>query len=605
MKERFFALAILSLLLFPISPALCEQKALRYRVGYVPFVNAGGEMRHEIVCGTATDTLELELGLVPFFEVVRIKDIDPFKGYDLLKDLAGKQSLDYVLFGKAGPGRSGEIVLQMSVFDRGRNAVTITREETADTIFNVFGTAERLVVNVVRDFSGLRIGFGAVEAVNTGEEGDYEAYVDGSPLGRNFRSSRKIFNGSRLFEVKQKRMLGQEVIYSKQVTVSEGRETRVEFAVPYLTERERAQLGRLQGAIDGLKDDRGGKETVRGIFAELLSLFQDVSCCKRLAEERERIRQKEVEYTLGTVLWEIEETFFKPGKQTFDTLESIYDSRGSYMDPVKIEAMAADNSQYLFEVLQLHACHEFSQGNWDLGTAFYRFMERIEGKLPLRNAGNFEEDKRFVYKLWKKYSKKSERGETFAEIMMGVKMGKRFGDRIQSAERFFEGPGKGGETELIVLTSPSGMTVSIDGKKYGSSPLRVRGIRNPAVEVAAKGSSGPAVVRTSALDGPRTFLFLQSDLGGRISVNPAEALGRGKMKLSWSEVPDVKSYRVQVDTADGDFIKPFADMRGVKKPYAVLDKRLKRGVTYVYRVRAIHKEGDAGSWGYSAPFSAE
>jgi hypothetical protein len=605
MKKRFLALALFPLLLFPYSRAFSEQKAPRYRVGYVPFVNAGEDMRYEIVCSTATDTLELELGMVPFFEVVRIGDIDPYKRSDLLKDYARKQSLDYVLFGKAGPGRSGEVVLQMSVLDRGRNAVSISREETAETIFNVFGTAERLVVNVVRDFSGLSIGFGAVEAVNTGEEGDYDVYVDGSPLGKNFQSSRKIFNGNRLFEAKQKRMLGPEVIYSKIVTVREGGETRVEFAVPYLTMREREHLGRLQETIDRLKDDRREEETVLGTFTELLSLFQDVSYCKRLAEERERIRQREVEYRLGTVVWEIEDTFFNPGERTFGALESIYDSRRSYLEPMKIEAMVADDSQYLFEVLQLHALYEFSQGNWDRGVAFYRFMERIEGKVPLRNTGNFEEDKRFVDKVWKKYSKKSERGETFAEIMMGVKVGKRFGDRVQSAERFFRGPRVSGEKELIVLTSPGGMTVSLDGKKYGSSPLRVQEMRKPAVEVAAKGPSGPAVVKNAVFEEPRTFLFLQSDSGGRIAVNPAETLGRGKMRLSWSEVPDARSYRIQLDTADGDFAKPFADMKGVKKPYAVLDKRLKKGVSYVYRVRATHEEGDAGSWGYSEPFSAE
>jgi hypothetical protein len=605
MKARFSTLALLPFLLFAFSTAFSEQKAPRYRVGYVPFVHAGEDMRYEIICGTATDTLELKLGMVPFFEVVRITNLDPYKRYDLLKDQAKKQSLDYVLFGKAGPGRSGEVVFQMSVFDKGRNAVSTTREETAGTIFNVFGAAERLVANVVKDFSGLLIAFGAVELVNTGEEGDYDVYVDSNPLGKNVQSSRKIFCGNRLFEVRQKRMLGPEVLYSKTAAVTEGGETKIEFAVPYLTERERAHLQKLEGTIESLKDDRREKGTVMGIFSDLLSLFQDVSYCKRLAEERERIRQKEVEYRLQAVVWEIEDTLFEPGQETFEILESIWDSRGSYADPSKIEGMVTYDSQYFFEVLQLHALYEFSQGNWERGTALYRFMERIERKVPLRDTGNFEEEKRFVYKTWKKYSKKSERGDTFPEIMMGVKLGRRFGDRIQSAERFFREPRESGEKELIVLTCPSGMTVTLDGKKYGSSPLRVHGIRKPAVEVAAEGPSGRAASETASLGMSQTFLFLRSDTGERISVHQPEKFDRGRTRLSWSEVPDVKSYRVQVDTADGDFSKPFATIKGVKKPFAVLDKKLKNGVQYVYRVKAIHEEGAEGSWGYSAPFAAE
>jgi hypothetical protein len=578
--------------------------APRFRVGYVPFANAGGDMRYEAICGAATGTLELNLGMVPLIETVRISNIDPYKRFDLLKDLAKRQSLDYVLFGKAVPGRSGEVVLQLSVFDKGKNAVTTTREEIAGTVFNVFGAAERLVANVVKDFSGLRIGFGAVELVNTGEDGDYEAYVDGIALGKNVQGSRKVFNGDRLIEVRQRRMLGEELIYSKPAAVAEGRETKIEFAVPYLTDRERALLVKLEGAIDGSIDDRREKETVAKTFAELLSLFRDVSYSRRLADERERIRQKEVEYRLKAAAWEIEDTFFEPRQETFETLETIYESRGSYADPSKIEGMVTDDSQYFFEVLQLHALREFSRGDWERATALYQFMERIEREVPLRDTGNFEEDKRFVYKTWKKYSRKSEKGDTFPEIMMGVKMGRRFGDKLKAAERFFGEPREGGGKELVVLTSPGGMTVLLDGKEHGLSPLRVRWTSEPTVVVSAEGSSGPAGPKTASLEGPRTFIFLLSETGEGITVNPAERLDRGKTKLSWLEVPDAKSYRVQVDTADGDFSKPFADMKDVRKPYAVLDKKLKNGVEYVYRVKAIHEEGAQGSWGYSAPFSA-
>ena len=572
-------------------------------MAYVPLANVEKAAQYQGICSAVTDTLSLNLGLVPRFSVLEAS-IDPYRQYDQVQRYAEKNAVDYLVFGKIMTGRSGEILMQMSVYSKSKNAITVTRDESAKNIFGVFAAANRLVYSVVKDFSGLTIGFGVLEVVNTGEEGGYELFLDGESMGLNVRGSRRVFNGARQVEVKQKRMLGEEVIFSKQVRLENGKETRVEFAVPYLLPNEKSRVQNLEDSIEGRKEKRSERERVARTYGELLSLFQDVSYCTRLAEERERIRQKEVEYKLETIGWEIEEDFLAPKIETFDKLEKIWDARTTYRDPSAVEKKVIENSEFLFTVLDLNASHEISRAEWPRVLNIYDFMERIVRKIPLERAREFEDDRGFIEKTRRKYEKKNERSETFAEIMIGVRMAKRFKDRIQSAERFYEGIDETVEKELVVFSRPPGLDVVIGAKNVGSTPVRVKEIREQTIEVSVRGPWHSGQTRSVILEGPRTVLYVSSFTGGTVlSAGPVEVVGKEKLKFAWSEVPDVKGYRVQVDEAGGNFTKPLDDMKGLRENFVLYQKKLKKDGQYVYRVQAVTKDDRESAWAYSEPFS--
>jgi hypothetical protein len=88
-----------------------------------------------------------------------------------------------------------------------------------------------------------------------------------------------------------------------------------------------------------------------------------------------------------------------------------------------------------------------------------------------------------------------------------------------------------------------------------------------------------------------------------LSAGPVEVVGKEKLKLAWSEVPDVKGYRVQVDEAGGNFTKPLADMKGLRENFVLYQKKLKKDGQYVYRVQAVTKDDRKSAWAYSEPFS--
>ena len=124
------------------------------RVAYVPLVNVEKAARYQGICSAVTDTLSLNLGLVPRFSVLEAP-IDPYRQYDQVQRYAEKNAVDYLVFGKIMTGRSGEILMQMSVYSKSKNAITVTRDESAKSIFGVFAAANRLVSSVVKDFSGM------------------------------------------------------------------------------------------------------------------------------------------------------------------------------------------------------------------------------------------------------------------------------------------------------------------------------------------------------------------------------------------------------------------------------------------------------------------
>jgi hypothetical protein len=440
--------------------------------------------------------------------VSTIRSIEPYRGFDALRTYAGEMKIDNILFGKIEEARGGRIALQMSVYDRGRGRVIRTAERGSVSILELFGAADDLLASLVQEFSGMHVGFGVIELVNTGEEGEYALYVDGERLGTNLSRVGKVLNGERTVEIVQNRMFGREVIHEVRVMVNEDRSTTVNFQVPYLLGREEEVLSRYEGEIEALKDDPGRRDEVLEDYGRLIALLSNVSYCRRLEDLREDLRLQEVEYRLEGNYRDIENNFFRPEPWVSDDLERIGSQVDTYRESDRVRALLLKNASYLFSVLRLNAGYAFSEGRWEEGVGYYEQMERLVTGVPMDDRDWFFKEKEFVDRRWEIYRKKMDRSEVMAEIRMGVKIASRLKDLVADGEEIFTEYRIIEPEEVIILTDPWGMELSVDGRGRGQSPVRLQKLKQSRVQVRVDDPWYGGGELTVDLSRERTLLFL-------------------------------------------------------------------------------------------------
>jgi hypothetical protein len=606
MKKGRILLAFLALgtVLLPPLAASARDEALKTRVAFVPLVVESEDPRLQLAGERVSEEIELKLGLMTAFSVSTIDDIEPYRSFDTLRSYTGEMKIDNVLFGKLEEAKGGRIVLQMSVYDRDRGGVIRSAERESAGILGLFGVADDLLASLVQDFSGMHVGFGVLELENTGEKGDYALYVDGERLGTNLGRIGKVLNGERTVEIVQNRMFGREVIHSDSVMVYEDQSTTVSFQVPYLLGREENVLSRYEGEIEALKSDPGRRDEVLSNYGRLIAILSDVSYCQRLEDLREDFRQQEVEYRLEANYRDVESNFFRPEAWVFDDLAHISPQVGTYRESDRVRSLLRRNASYLFSVLRLNAGYAFSDGRWEEGAGYYEQMERIVTGVPLDDRDWFFKEKEFVDKRWEAYQKKMDRNEVMAEIRMGVKMSSRFKGLVADGESVFTAYSVVEPGELIILTDPWGMELSVNQKDRGQSPVRLQKLREEQVRVRVDDPwySGEEV--TVDLAKERTLLFVISLQEERIRTAPVESLGRDRYRLEWQDLEDARTYRVQVDVSNGDFSQPLVDERGVRDNRIILSEKLEPDAFYRFRVQGINRNGVASPWSYSDPFPA-
>ena len=174
-----------ALLIFLLSASLLhsEETDPLPRVSIIPFINEKNQHEYEILCDTATKTIELTLQLIGSYDVIPPIAANPYTNPEILLEYSDEKKLDYVIFGKAYPNEAGQLVFQASVYDTVVGEVALTEERTAESILDTFDTADELVVRLMETFSGIHIGFGRVEFVNNGLDGDYQVFIDEKPVG--------------------------------------------------------------------------------------------------------------------------------------------------------------------------------------------------------------------------------------------------------------------------------------------------------------------------------------------------------------------------------------------------------------------------------------
>jgi TolB-like protein len=432
-KYIFFISFFIASLFFSFQLAFSVDESLKPRVALIPLINEGDDEQIDLLNETIDDTVLLNLERIRMFLVAKTDVIDAYKEFNKVKDYADETSTDNIIYGKTYFGKNDEIVIEMSVYDKVKKRTVITKKARAENIFEIFDAANGLIVALVKEFAGMHVGFGFFEFFSTGEEGDFEVYIDGDYIGRNVTFTRDVLNGIRYVEIRQKRMLGEEVIYRGDNWIYENQTTSVEFSIPYLIKEEATVVTVLESTIAQLRRDRRAVDKVIINFDKLISLLKDVSYCQRLTEERDRFRQMQVEYRLQVIRWKIEDNFFQPDMDVFNEIVSIHDSADSYIDPYTIKEMAIDNANFLYNILGIHAAYNFSQANWMLGIRKYEQIAGMASVIPAVAYYDLPSETGYMNHVWENYLEKSERSSVFAELGIGFRVNNYLKSKVEDS----------------------------------------------------------------------------------------------------------------------------------------------------------------------------
>ncbi len=566
-------------------------------------INTEGDERYDIICNTVTDTVKLTLRLMGRYKVTSVVGVDAYGGIEGVKEYAEENRLDNIIFGKAYRGEEGDMVFEMSVYDRGEGEVTITEEERAGSIFEIFGAADALVVSLVEEFSGMHVGFGTVELENTGEEGDFEVYIDGVfVIGNDFKIE-NVFNGKRTVEVRQKRMLKEEVIFKREVEIYEEKVVRVYFHIPYLLDEEEEILKTIDAAIKGALKNKTEIGKVENSFKEVLSLLEDVSYSKGLVEKKNYYKQLEVEYKLQANRWKIEDDFYYIKQDIYDELVGIYNKADSFLYPKLIRGKVLENANLLYHLMGIEAAYNFSQSMWEEGVNIYIQIESFSNKLPAKDYYQFKDEKEYVYRVYEGYLNKNGK---LAEEYINEKLTEYLGNKLEASKKIFSEYDTITESELIILTNPTGMNVRVNEKYYGKSPVRIKGLEQESVPITIEDSWFGGTSRYTYLSEERNLIFVKKSIeqafAAKIINDPAKTIRKNVYDLAWTQIEGVYSYIVQIYGEEGGVKEVVYEISDIKKNKYTFGRKLEEGKDYSYRVCAVNENGIRSDWSNEKQF---
>ncbi len=613
MKLKFY-IFLITLLLFPFKFTFSQEDVPRTKVSIIPMINTEKDDRYNIICSTITDNIELTLNSLTKFDVLITKDLEPYKKPHKIKFYAEKNRIDNIIFGKLYLSTEGYIVLQLSLYDRITGKVTKTIEERAESIFEIFDITEVLMVKLVEAFNL----FGTLRLVNTGEEGEFEVYINGEPVGKNIYELEKTLIGALKIEIKQKRMLKEVVIFSKDTEIYEGKTTKLEFGIPYLLKEEKDELEWREKIIKEKHDIKQDRDIVKKQFKELLGLLENVTYCYRLKEVYNQYKQMELEYMLPIIRWDIEDIFFDVQRKKVDEIFSEIARLhiGAQSLPVRSEIRDGiiKNANFLYNILGLHAAYSFALSNWDRGEKLYREIERMSRIVPAEYYYNFEEEKEFVFSVYDEYHKKLKKGKK-GEANQYIKneFTNYFGRRIHAVDKLLRNPNILSGNELIVITNPIGMRVYVDGQFKGNSPVRVIELEKKRFKVEAKDSWFVDTDEQFILEDRRNYIVMNSTWKlepwpfdyKRPEVYTALIKQGRKHELSWKKTENAVSYIIGIDEIGKDESKSIYKKIMMKQNHFMYNKILDEEKDYNYRVCSVNKNDIKSPWSDKAGFEGK
>lgn len=255
---RFLAPALLfGLLAVGLS---ADEGSTRPTVYVSPIVNATGETVLDPIAAAITSSLELNLSFLEDYEVVRDRDLEEAARLEDREAVtaeadaaaaAERTGADNVVFGLIELRDDRSIVLNVSVFAQSEGEVTITREENADSLVDVFAASDRAVVGLVGSFGGVALEFGAVELNPEGRQDlRWSVELDGEPVGDNISEIDTVLSGTRSLEITVEGEHRTSTVYSDDIDIRAGEVAEVSFLIPEVVPEDVELAEELQSTVE-------------------------------------------------------------------------------------------------------------------------------------------------------------------------------------------------------------------------------------------------------------------------------------------------------------------------------------------------------------------
>lgn len=235
------ALSLLAVLFLgmPVSIFPQQEQAEVQRVLLYPISVEPGSRDREVLESlgvTVRDTLAVTL---QFMEGFRVRQPDERGPTDAagLAEYAVDQNVDNVIFGSIR-GSGEEISVELFVYDRYEERISAPKRGTVRSLLDTFDMADRLVVELVEDFSGVRVAYGRINLVPLGPPDPYQVVIDGIHAGDSLRTVEKLLVGRHRVELLQERGGEEVVLLERELDIEEGRRYTIEVPRPFLTEAE-------------------------------------------------------------------------------------------------------------------------------------------------------------------------------------------------------------------------------------------------------------------------------------------------------------------------------------------------------------------------------
>ena len=250
MKKSLFLFFILLLSLSP----LFSIEDYRTRVAILPMENRTGMAEYDSLCVTMMEILTLVLEFQKEYRVVYPEEYQSFltsKDIDSegLINFTTDNNVDNVIYGNVVATDLGSFIFTLSQFDRVEGKVTIEITETAESLFDVFDTADLLTREITGFFGKIHLGFGSIELNKIKGLGEYSVFLDGYPVRNQEKVFTKVLNGSYEIAIHQNRLLGDTIIFETTIDVFEDKKTIIPFSIPGATPEELAYFDELKRSM--------------------------------------------------------------------------------------------------------------------------------------------------------------------------------------------------------------------------------------------------------------------------------------------------------------------------------------------------------------------
>ena len=336
----------------------------RTNIAIIPMKNNSDMPEYTTLCETVTDTVTSVIRFLPDYTLYEATDNPDLltvntSNMENLKAFSEKHSYDEILFGDLSRDEQDKLLFQLQIYDLREHDIIVEHEAIAETLLDVFDTADMMTLALLGQITDVNIGFGTIELTKTSGLGTYDVYLDKKQIRNPKKTFEKVLNGDYLLEIRQDRLLGDTVIFSNRIYVNEFQTTTVRFSIPPATEEELRFILIKNSEILDTASDPDNIDQFLSEIAEFQELTRNITYDPELVQLKDTILDElgqRAAYLLEETMEQADSTYYSDDPD-FEGANQIYSH---------ITGLVNNNFSYSFAVGKLTAPREVLYSSADV-----------------------------------------------------------------------------------------------------------------------------------------------------------------------------------------------------------------------------------------------